>query len=125
MAVKDHMLGGTIRPQMRPINQAGIESSVRVNTMGTTAANKNRSIRQEALREQLSAQGHVQHVTDIAKKLTDLNGELDSVQVQRLKAAADIKLKLIGKYLGDVKAVEISGADGGDLVIQVSDFKNA
>jgi hypothetical protein len=125
MAVKVAMLGGTIRPQMRPINQAGIESLVRINTMGTTAANKNRSIRQEALREQLSAQGHVQHVTDIAQKLTDLNGELDSVQVQRLKAAADIKLKLIGKYLGDVKAVEISGADGGDLVIQVSDFKNA
>ena len=125
MAVRVAMLGGTIRPQMRPINQAGIESLVRINTMGTTAANKNRSIRQEALREQLSAQGHVQHVTDIAKKLTDLNGELDSVQVQRLKAAADIKLKLIGKYLGDVKAVEISGADGGDLVIQVSDFKNA
>ena len=42
-----------------------------------------------------------------------------------MKAAADIKLKLIGKYLGVVKAVEISGADGGDLVIQVSDFKNA
>ena len=125
MAVRVAMLGGTIRPQMRPINQAGIESLVRINTMGTTAANKNRSIRQEALREQLSAQGHVQHVTDIAQKLTDLNGELDSVQVQRLKAAADIKLKLIGKYLGDVKAVEISGADGGDLVIQVSDFKNA
>ena len=125
MAGKGHMLGGTIRPQMRPIKRTTIRYSVRVNTMGTTAANKNRSIRQEALREQLSAQGHVQHVTDIAQKLTDLNGELDSVQVQRLKAAADIKLKLIGKYLGDVKAVEISGADGGDLVIQVSDFKNA
>ena len=125
MAGKGHMLGGTIRPLMRPIKPTTIRYSVRVNTMGTTAANKNRSIRQEALREQLSAQGHVQHVTDIAQKLTDLNGELDSVQVQRLKAAADIKLKLIGKYLGDVKAVEISGADGGDLVIQVSDFKNA
>ena len=125
MAGKGHMLDGTIRPQMRPIKPTTIRYSVRINTMGTTAANKNRSIRQEALREQLSAQGHVQHVTDIAKKLTDLNGELDSVQVQRLKAAADIKLKLIGKYLGDVKAVEISGADGGDLVIQVSDFKNA
>jgi len=103
----------------------GIESLVRINTMGTTAAHKNRAIRQEALREQLSNQGHVQHVTEIAQKLTNLEGELDPVQVQRLKAAADIKLKLIGKYLGDVKAVEISGADGGDLVIQVSDFKNA
>jgi hypothetical protein len=34
-------------------------------------------------------------------------------------------MRLISKYLGDVKAIEISGADGGDLVIQVSDFKNA
>jgi hypothetical protein len=93
--------------------------------MGTTAANRNRAIRQEALREQLSNQGHVQHVTDIANKLTDLDSELDSLAVQRLKSAADIKIKLIGKYLGDVKAVEISGADGGDLVIKVSDFKNA
>ena len=125
MVAKVHTLDGIIRPQTRPINQDGIASLVRVNTMGTTAANKNRSIRQEALREQLSSQGHVQHVTDIAQKLTDLAGELDPVQVTRLKAAADIKLKLIGKYLGDVKAVEVSGADGGDLVIQVSDFKNA
>ena len=125
MGGKVAMLGDIIWPQMRPIRQDGITSLVRINTMGTTAANKNRLIRQEALREQLSQQGHVQHVTDIAQKLTDLAGELDPVQVTRLKAAADIKLKLIGKYLGDVKAVEISGSDGGDLVIQVSDFKNA
>jgi hypothetical protein len=125
MGGKGHTLEDIIRPQIRPINQTMIGYSVRVNTMGTTAANKNRLIRQEALREQLSQQGHVQHVTDIAQKLTNLEGELDPVQVQRLKAAADIKLKLIGKYLGDVKAVEVSGADGGDLVIQVSDFKNA
>lgn len=125
MGGKGHTLDGTIRPLIRPIRQDGITSLVRINTMGTTAANKNRSIRQEALREQLSQQGHVQHVTDIAQKLTNLEGELDPVEVTRLKAAADIKLKLIGKYLGDVKAVEISGSDGGDLVIQVSDFKNA
>ena len=119
------MLDGTIRPLNRPMLMDGIESLGRVKTMAITAANKNRAIRQEALREQLSNQGHVQHVTDIAKKLTDLETELDSVSVQRLKSAADIKLKLIGKYLGDVKAVEISGADGGDLVINVADFKSA
>ena len=119
------MLEGIIPPQNRPINQGGNASSVRVKTMGTTAANKNRAIRQEALREQLSNQGHVQHVTDIAKKLTDLDNELDSTQVQRLKSAADIKLKLIGKYLGDVKAIELSGDGGGDLVIKVADFKNS
>jgi hypothetical protein len=39
--------------------------------------------------------------------------------------AADLKMKLISKYLPDVKAVEISGEGGGDLQITVSDFKNA
>ena len=126
MVGKAVMLEGIIPPQNRPMQKATIESSVRVKTMGTTAANKNRAIRQEALREQqLSNQGHVQHVTDIAKKLTDLDNELDSTQVQRLKSAADIKLKLIGKYLGDVKAIELSGDGGGDLVIKVADFKNS
>ena len=125
MAGKAVMLEGIIPLQNRPIQKATIEYSVRVKTMATTAANKNRAIRQEALREQLSNQGHVQHVTDIAKKLTDLDNELDSTQVQRLKSAADIKLKLIGKYLGDVKAIELSGDGGGDLVIKVADFKNS
>ena len=113
MVGKAVMLEGINLLQNRPINQGGNASSVRVKTMGTTAANKNRAIRQEALREQLSNQGHVQHVTDIAKKLTDLENDLDSTQVQRLKSAADIKLKLIGKYLGDVKAIELSGDGGG------------
>ena len=93
--------------------------------MGTTAAHKNRAIRQEALRDQLANGGHLQHVADIAQKLINLESDLDAVAVSRLKAAADIKMRLISKYLGDVKAIEISGADGGDLVIQVSDFKNA
>ena len=86
--------------------------------MATTSANKNRAIRQQALREQLSKQGHVQHVIDIAEKLTDLENALDSTQVQRLKSAAEIKLKLIGKYLPELKAVQHSGDEGGDIVIK-------
>ena len=50
MVGKAVMLEGTIPPQNRPINPTTIESSVRVKTMATTAANKNRAIRQEALR---------------------------------------------------------------------------
>lgn len=79
---------------------------------GISRANSNRAIRQDALRDQLSAQAHVQHVIDIADKLTDLAGpdhagtDLDMLQIARLKAAADIKLKLIGKYLPDLKQVE-------------------
>jgi len=76
--------------------------------MGATVAAKNRKVRQEALREQLSAQGHVQHVIDIANKLTDQYINLETSQIQALRAAADIKLKLIGKYLPDLKAMELS-----------------
>ena len=125
MAVKVAMLDGTIRPQMRPINQAGIESSVRVNTMAATRAHKVRAERQEALREMLSKKCTVQQVIEISNKIAELESELDPVAVTRLKAAAEIKMKLISKYLPDVKAVEISGEGGGDLQITVSDFKNA
>lgn len=71
---------------------------------GISRANENKRIRQEALREQLSVGGHIQHVIDNAKKLQDLDEELDSLKIQRLKAAADIKMKLINKYLPDLKA---------------------
>ena len=56
---------------------------------GVSKANANRAIRQEALRESLSAGGHIQHVVDI-----------------------DTKLKLVSKYLPDVKSVEIKNAEG-------------
>lgn len=77
-----------------------------------TAKDKNRRIRQEALREQLANGGHVQHIVDIAAKLSDETIDLDSAMVQRLKAAADIKCKLISKYLPDLKAIEVTGEDG-------------
>ena len=84
--------------------------------MGASTATKNKAIRKEALREQLSAQGHVQHVIDISNKLSSGYLELESANVAALKAAADIKLKLINKYLPDLKAVEMTGADGKDLI---------
>lgn len=82
---------------------------------GVSRAQENKAIRQKALREQLAAQGHHQHVNDIIDKLQDLDSELDANQVTRLKAAADLKMKLIAKYLGDMKAVEVSGEEGGPI----------
>ena len=75
---------------------------------GESRANSNKRLRQEALRESLSAGGHVEHVIEIANKLTDPDSVLESTDIQRLKAGADIKLKLIGKYLPDLKATEHS-----------------
>ena len=74
--------------------------------MPKTRAQLNRGIRQEAIREQLAAGGHIQHVIDISNKLQQLKEELDSSEVTRLKAAADIKLKLIDKYLASLQSIE-------------------
>ena len=78
--------------------------------MAATAVHKNRNIRKEALREQLSQQKHVQHVIDIADKLSNPDSELESTDIQRYAKAADIKLKLIDKYLPSLKQSEINGS---------------
>lgn len=84
------------------------------------ARDKNRRIRQEALREQLANGGHLQHIIDIANKLSDESQEIDTQMQARLKAAADIKLKLVNKYLGDIRQTELKNSeDGNGLVIQV------
>tara|TARA_Y100000401_G_scaffold111223_1_gene109273 strand:+ start:709 stop:990 length:282 start_codon:yes stop_codon:yes gene_type:complete len=85
--------------------------------MGTTAANKNRAIRQEALREQLSSQGHVQHVVEMLNEIQDLQRDLDANDLARYKVAIDTKLKLIGKYLPDLKSVEHTGDEDAPIAI--------
>jgi len=88
-----------------------------------TRADKNRAIRQEELRKQLSAQGHHQHVVELSKKIEEAD---TSLEVQKYKASADIQLKLMGKYLPDLKATEHTG-EGGDpltgFVIELVDAK--
>lgn len=90
--------------------------------MAATAAAKNKAIRQEALRDQLSAQAHVQHVIEISNKLSDQATSLETSHIAALKASADIKLKLINKYLPDLKSTELTGEGGGDLVIKVTNY---
>lgn len=77
--------------------------------MAKTRAQENREIRQEAIRTQLANQGHIQHVIEIAEKLNKLKDDLTQVEVTRLRAAAEIKLKLIDKYLPSLKSIELDG----------------
>jgi outer membrane receptor for Fe3+-dicitrate len=88
-------------------------------SVAKTKAQLNRQVRQEALRDQLSQQGHEQYISEIISNLSDPEMEYDSLWVQRLKAAADLRLKLMAKYIPDLKSQELTGPDGGDLVIGV------
>lgn len=76
---------------------------------GVSRAAENKRIRQEALREQLASQKHVEKVIDSISKLEDLDTELEANSANRLKSAIDSRLKLVNKYLPDLKATEHSG----------------
>lgn len=80
----------------------------------STSKNKNRRIRQEALREQLQNQGHLQHVVEILDKLRDEDQEIEGGMVMRYKTVLDTKLKLISKYIPDLKSVDIEGNISND-----------
>lgn len=71
-------------------------------------ANENKAIRQEALREQLSNGKHVEHVIEMVNKIADLDIELDSGKINRLKTASELKMRLVNKYLPDLKQQEIT-----------------
>lgn len=86
---------------------------------GKSRADENKAIRKKALRDQLSNGKHVEHVIDIANKLADFDAVLESTDIQRYKAAADIKLKLINKYLPDTKSIELSSDSDNPLTISV------
>jgi hypothetical protein len=74
---------------------------------GVTRKELNRKVRQEAQREQLQAQGHIQHVLEIVEEVNDLSRPMESIDLQRKKVVIDTKLKIINKFLPDVKQQEI------------------
>lgn len=96
--------------------------------MAKTRAALNKAVRQEALRDQLEAQGHVQHVTDILNDLrspvykkNEVEIAYEPIDIQRLKVVVDTKLKLINKYLPDQKEVltTLVGDDENPLQLEV------
>ena len=84
---------------------------------------RNKQVRKENIREQISNQGHIQHVIELARQIEDAsnlvadsNTILEDIDIKRFNASTnakkiviDTKLRLISKYLPDVKSVEHSG----------------
>ena len=114
MAGKDQERVNTLQAVAKPIRMAGIGYSV-----AKTKTQLNRQMRQEGLRDFLSKQKLIEKVIDIAQDLTDPEKEYDALDVQRMRTAAELNLKLASKFLPDLKSTELTGPDGGDLVIAV------
>jgi hypothetical protein len=105
------------------IRPTGIESLVRVRAMTSKnlhTKTRNRLARQDALREYMQERGSVQYLFDIIEKIEKLDPNSETFQ-----KVVDVRHKMLGKYLPELKATEITGEGGGDLQITVSDFKSA
>lgn len=84
-----------------------------------TRAQLNRETRQAEMRKKIEASGYETHVHEVVKKLLDPEQEFEAIEVQRMKSAADLSIKMMAKFMPDLKSTEISGPNGGDLVIAV------
>ena len=82
--------------------------------MAATHAEHQRNMRKDALREMLSKQKHVEQASDIA---TEFKKPIDRETQDRLKTKFDMHMKLVNKYLPDVKQTEINltGEEGGPI----------
>ena len=86
--------------------------------MAATNAAKNRKMRQDTLREYITERGSVQYLFDLIEKIEQLDpsSEVFPNDLAKHKAALDARIKMIGKYLPDLKSQEITG-DGGDALV--------
>jgi hypothetical protein len=85
--------------------------------MAATNAAKNRAIRQEALREQLSKQKHIEQVVKNIIKMEQQSASMEATELQAIRAATETRLKLVNKYLPDLKSTEFTGEGGGAIAI--------
>lgn len=90
---------------------------------GQSVGDVNRAIRQEDLRKKLSEGKHLKYAIDSIIKVECLKPSDTSAQeLAILKTAAELRLRLVNKYLPDLKNVEIANDGGGELTIKLIDY---
>lgn len=89
----------------------------------TDRKTKLREEKQETLREYLSERGKLEYVFDNIEEIEKIevrpkegDGEIDykeyqaaNLRLQSLKTATDMRIRLLNKYLPDLKSVDIQG----------------
>lgn len=72
-----------------------------------TAAQRNRAVRQEQLRDYLANRGLLNKVIESVKEIESAGYSIDKDELQARKLVIDTNMKLINKYLGDEKYIEV------------------
>jgi len=87
-----------------------------------TRAQHNRAIRQEELRQKLAAGAHLDLAIDLADKMSKAADEKASENIVALKSAFDARMKLVNKYMPELKATELSTDPVNPLVVSMLEF---
>lgn len=92
--------------------------------MAASLKAKNRKLRQDNLREWLSEKCTAQHLVDNLIKIEELDETEETFQnsLNKLKVANEQRLKILNKYLPDLKSTELSmdnGEGGGVKSIKI------
>lgn len=80
-------------------------------------ATRRRQEKQESLRDFLSSKCTVQHLVNNIEKIENEGETLSPQGLQAIKIANEQRIRLLNKYLPDLKAVEISGDQDSPLTI--------
>ena len=86
--------------------------------MAKTVRQSMRKARQVNHRKKLSEGKHLQYAIESIVKIEKLKpSETSSFELQKLKTASELRLKLVDKFLPNLKGVELTGLEGGPVAI--------
>jgi len=91
--------------------------------MAKTRAQRERGIRQDELRAYLAERGRVDYVFDNIEKIEELDPETEQYfdkRLQQLKIANEQRIRLLNKYLPDMKEEQSEITDLPPIVIQLT-----
>jgi hypothetical protein len=79
-------------------------------------ATRRRQARREELNEYLSERGKLSYVFDNIEKMEKEGGTIDPQELNALKTANDQRIRLLGKYIPDLKAMEFTTGEDGVVI---------
>lgn len=91
--------------------------------MAKTRAQRERGIRQDELRTFIAERGKLSYIFDNLEKIEELDPETDQYfdkRLQQLKIANEQRIRLLNKYLPDIKEEQTEVTDLPPVVIQLT-----
>ena len=89
-----------------------------------TRAQQNRQIRQDEMRRAIAEKARADHILIGVYRLENEANEMTAQEISALGKALDIRMKLLNKYLPDLKSIEVTKEETHEtLTIDVHEYR--